>query len=85
LQYYVSFGNRGLTRDPEQGTKSKGKKSAIKSRKRYPHSNPEEKIRNQIQERNPQSNPGKEIRNQIQEKKSAKSNPRSQNSSSVSG
>jgi hypothetical protein len=84
-QYYVCSRNLGLTRDPEQGTKSRGKKSAIKSRKRNPQSYPEEKIRNQIQEKksaiksrkiNPQSNPGKEIR---------KIKSKIQNSSSVSG
>ncbi len=87
LQYYVCFRNKGLTRVARHQIQDK--KSAIKSRKRNPQSNPGKEIRNQIQEkksaiksrrRNPQSNPGKEIRNQIQEKKSAMSNPRSKSS-----
>ncbi len=79
------FSKQGIDKGPEQGTKS---------RKRNPQSNPGKEIRYQIQERksaikfrtiNPRSNPGKEIRSQIQDNKSAKSNPRSQKSSSVSG
>ncbi len=65
-QYYVRFRNKGLTRDPEKGTKSRVKKSANKSRKWNPQSNPGKEIRNQIQEKksaikswkiNPHSNP----------------------------